>query len=474
MSTVASTSPEKMTRESSRVPERKPGWAGKVWVMGLRLLGIGSGVLAGMIAARSLSEADFGRLNVLLNQVSFWSIIASLGLNRLLVRLVAERLSHHDAPGAVAVMQRGDYLLWSSLLLVSALLIAALSFTGSQLVGFPLTPWQALFTGLLTALYGWHQVTGELLRGLHKIQLAGLFGAPPGGVGPLVGALSLVGVLLAAYFQVLSLDGFLAIHLVLAGVLFVPGARSLFLARREIVSTNISIAETIENDRPVPSLFTLAMPLVVMQALIFLGSQADVWIAGRELPAETVAHFSAAKRISVFITLPLQLAQLTTVAAIAQLYAQGETQKLQRLLQRAACLAFVPASMITLVALVAPAWLLGIMYGMKYTSAAPLLQILAVGAWLITATGLCSLTLIMTGHDRIAFPVTVVSALLLVVGGTVATRIYGATGLAICSSVVLGVSNAAQWWLARKYVGVWVHPAWSFSTRSLSPVNIQS
>ncbi len=69
----------------------------------------------------------------------------------------------------------------------------------------------------------------------------------------------------------------------------------------------------------------------------------------------------------------------------------------------------------------------------------------------------------MTGHDRAAFPVTVVSAILLVVGGTLAAKYYGAIGLALSSSIVLGFSNVAQWWLARQYVGVWVHPGWSFS-----------
>ncbi len=121
-----------------------------------------------------------------------------------------------------------------------------------------------------------------------------------------------------------------------------------FEQARDAISTTPCTFNSTDARISSQELMRLAVPLVVMQALIFLGSQADVWIAGRELTPETVAHFAAAKRISVFITLPLQLAQLTTVASIAQLYAQGERQKLQRLLQRAGTLAFLPATVITL------------------------------------------------------------------------------------------------------------------------------
>jgi O-antigen/teichoic acid export membrane protein len=431
----------------------------RVEVIAARLLGIAAGVLASMVAARALDQETFGRLNVLLNQVSFWSIVASLGFNRLLVRLLAQRLAEQDAAGAADLLTRGFRCLYASLVVVGTTLGVGLAWFGLELTGVKVTVPQACGVAFLIALYGWHQVTGELYRGLDRERLAGWFGAPPGGVGPLSGTLSLVAVIALAQGGGLTLDRYLAAHAILAAILLWPAWRGLNAARRARIGTPPHYAAS--STTAEGSLLALAWPLVALQALIFLASQADVWIAGRELPEEQVAAFSAAKRLSVFITLPLQLMQLTTVATIAQLHAAGDLLRLQHVLQRAALLAFVPATLITLAALLFPGTLLSLMYGAPYATAAPLLQALSLGAWLITATGLCSLTLIMTGHDRVAFPVTALAALLLVVGGTLATRWYGAWGLAVCSSVVLGISNVAQWWLARVHSGVWVHPGWS-------------
>ncbi len=136
---------------------------------------------------------------MLLNQIAFWSIVGSFGLNRLLVRLLAEQLANEQLTGVRTLLTQGERLLAATLVSVSALLFTGFMWCSSWMLGFPDLPLASGTHSCLTACYGWHQVTGELLRGLHKIQLAGLFGAPPGGVGPLVGTLSLVAVIDHSY-----------------------------------------------------------------------------------------------------------------------------------------------------------------------------------------------------------------------------------------------------------------------------------
>jgi O-antigen/teichoic acid export membrane protein len=433
--------------------------------MFFRIVGIGSTVLSGMIAARYLTKDDVGRLSVLLNQIGLWSIIGGLGLNRLLVRLTAQYLANNNGTLAQQVLKRGEYLLLGSLLLTGIVSCVLLQQFGKAIIGQQPTANQCLLTTALIVLYGWHQVTGELLRGMQYVRAAGLFGAPPGGVGPAVGLASLLVVLGTAVSGQLTLELFLLWHVCVAGILCLPAIVMLWQAWLHLPALSIALKEE-TTQATGQAIWIQALPLMLMQVLIFLGAQADIWIAGRELGEETTAIFANAKRISFFITLPLQFAQLTAVASIAHLYAQGEKQRLQRLLQRSALLAFIPATLLTIIAGCFPALVLRLFYGAAYEDGALLLQILAVGTWVYMATGLCSLTLIMTGHERVAFPVTVVSALLLFVGGTLGAQWYGALGLAFASTTVLGFSNIAQWWLARRYVGVWVHPAW---TRAIKP-----
>lgn len=435
-------------------------WKGKLWVLAMRVMGIGSVLASSMVAARALPEQDFGVLSLLLNQIALWSIAGGLGLNRLLVRLIAERMAVDDSRGTSLVIRRGELLLACSVIACFMAMSLVLIVAGGAVIGQTLTWSQSLLTGGLAGLYGWHQVQGEVLRGLKRLRWAGLLGAPPGGVGPLVGMLSLAIVFIASVMGWLTLESFLGIHFAVAAacsLCAIQAVRGEDVARTGMNATSESEATGVSWSR----MMTSALPLMLLQILIFLSIQADVWIAGREFGDKSfVAVFSAAKRVSLFATLPLQFAQLTTVATIAHLFAQGELAKLQRSLQRAAFLSFAPASVITALAVFAPGWLLGVLYGPDFAEGAIYLRILAVGTWLYMAAGMCNLTLIMTGYERVAFPVTLVSAILLMVLGTLGARWYGGLGLAMASAIVLTGSNVSQWMLVRWYVGIWVHPMW--------------
>ena len=131
-------------------------------------------------------------------------------------------------------------MLIGSLVLMFASVAVALATVSAGLIGEQLTLSQALLTAGLAAVYGWHQVTGELLRGLRWVQLAGTFGAPPGGVGPAVGAISLVAVVGTVFVGKLTLESFLLIHLVIGCALCLPAAWGLYRAYAAIPQEKVN------------------------------------------------------------------------------------------------------------------------------------------------------------------------------------------------------------------------------------------
>jgi hypothetical protein len=65
--------------------------------------------------------------------------------------------------------------------------------------------------------------------------------------------------------------------------------------------------------------------------------------------------------------------------------------------------------------------------------------------------------LTMTGRHRVVVLVNVVSAAVLVLGGTAGALLLGAPGLAAGSAASLALQNGVLWWLARRELGIWTH-----------------
>lgn len=172
-------SPQPLSREERSIR----GVGGRVWVVAARMAGILATIAANVIAGRYLSKADFGELSVVLNICTFGSLVAGAGMNRTLVRLIAERLAERDSSATQSLLRIGQRLLNTSLLATAILFAGVLALIGHQFTGRAMSLSLAVAAAAMVLTFGWHQVVGELLRALHAVRLAALFGAPPWAAG---------------------------------------------------------------------------------------------------------------------------------------------------------------------------------------------------------------------------------------------------------------------------------------------------
>jgi O-antigen/teichoic acid export membrane protein len=157
----------------------------------------------------------------------------------------------------------------------------------------------------------------------------------------------------------------------------------------------------------------------------------------------------------LLIGLPLQLVSLTIVASICELHAQGRLAALQRMLRNTATLAVIPSLIGLLTLIVFADRIAGLIFGTYYAAAATPLRLLCLGQIAFVCAGSAELTLIMTGRQRIALFVNLGTTLTLAVGGTLAARQFGITGLAAVNAAVIALQVGLFCICVKRSLGVW-------------------
>ena len=167
--------------------------------------------------------------------------------------------------------------------------------------------------------------------------------------------------------------------------------------------------------------------------------------------------YGVARRLATAVGMLPQIAGMAMIAPIATLNARGRLDEMQRLLQRSATIAAIPAvaACLAFIALGGP--ILEGLFGSFYRQSSTTLAVMALGQVAVAWGGSCGYVLTMTGNQIVALLVNVVTtAALLVVGSWAGSR-FNMLGLAWTSTLVLTFQMIAMWVLVRRLVGVWTH-----------------
>ncbi len=429
-----------------------------------RLVGIGSNVLLTLLLARTLPEGELRDYSLFISFLSVGAIFAAFGQNESALRFIAEHMSLGNRFQAAQYWRAARSITFISAL-VAAGCVCAFLLVDDWRLGESLpqaTLFLTMFLGI--ALLAWQMVAAESLRGYQEIRLASLFSGGLAG-GPLSSLLLLMGVALLALLGHLTLARVLTSYVVAIGLtLPIP---LLLLARRSKADLDLSTQPSPPPTTVTPTTITLSAAIKVLlavgfilmltQLLSFALQSADMWIGGRLLAKVDLDHYFVAKRIVLLIAMPVQMATLTVISSIPDLYAQRKLKELQHLLQTTAMVAALPSILASLPLLFFPQWTLGFILGERFITAAPCLQILVVGYLVLVVSGNPQQALTMTGFHKVAMLVNLLSCIVLVGLGYWLTQQQGVNGLATAAAVSLSLQNLLLWGLAKRLTGVWTH-----------------
>jgi O-antigen/teichoic acid export membrane protein len=421
---------------------------GGAWMFAARA---GSGVLGlGVYAilARLLPPGDLAAYFLTASVVACGVIVASLGVNDTTVRFVAESLGRNDPARARRAIIRALQLGITGALF-AGLLYAALG----RLLAVDLfheMPMAAAvdMIGVWIGLAAIQKNFSNIFRGLQHFHLSSLFSGPPGFLA--AGALF---VLLLAFLGVRHHCDFQTVVLLSAG----STGLALFVAAALLVP-RVPHSQTGQTPSMLWShVAAVAWPLLITEVLLYVISQADLWVVGAFRPQQDVALYGAAWRLSQLVAIPLAIANAVLPPLIAQLYAQGEKSKLERMLRNFATLGGIPAVAGCLIAVLFAHRVLAIVYGGFYSGGAMVFAVLSIGQAANVLAGSCGFTLMMTGNERTMLAITCLSGAIFVVGEALIVRSFGIDGVAFVAAAVMILQNLLMLIFVKKRVGVRTH-----------------
>ena len=429
------------------------------------------GLATNALVMRMLPTAQERDAYVLaLSIVSLGAVVGAMGLPKTAVRLVAENMGVRRPERARRVIRT---VLGLGVLGTLGVGLAYL-FVGDFVANLLNAPALVALTGLMA---GWmaiavvQEITAETFRGFHDIRLATLLGglATGGKSGGLIMRVLLLGIL--ALLAVRNDQTDLAtVMLVSVGAGSVSALLSVWLLHGKVSSLGPSQGAQ-EQQEPVSAKEVLddAVPFLAIALTSFVLLSADVWILG--FFGEEVAVYGAASKLVAFVAMPLLIVNLVLPPIVAEMYARGQTGRLERTLRTFSTLAGVPSLLFLTAFMLLGGPILGLVYGERlFPPGSPALHQGAIVLVLLSAAkltavwaGSCGLVLQFTGHQTSMLWVSVLTSPLFFVVAILATQRYGPVGVACAAAATMALQNVIMVLLAKRKTGMWTHVTFSLT-----------
>jgi O-antigen/teichoic acid export membrane protein len=420
------------------------------------------GVVTNGLLARMLSPSEFGAYFLALSIITVGAVIGSLGLTKTIVRFVAENMGMDQTGRA----RRGIYIVFAFTVL-GALGVGLLYLFFGQFVSRYLFH-SSLLVGVTALMAGWivisvlQETTAETFRGFHNIRMATLLGGLA--TGGKSGGLVMRALMLACLALLWLANGEIDLKIVMLASIG-SGTVSAILAVW-LLRGKVSSLEMQDGDKPVRPSEVLrdGIPIlfISLTSLILLSS-ADIWILGALGSQEEVAVYAAASRLVILVAMPLLVTNLVLPPIVAEMYARGETVKLERTVRTFSTLAGAPSLLLLVGFMFLGGPILGLVYGSYYQSGAVVLVLLSAARMVAVWSGSCGTVLQFTGHQTTMLRVNLLTSPLFILGALLVVGPYGPVGVASVSAATMILQNVVLVLVARKKTGVWTHVSFSLS-----------
>jgi len=405
----------------------------------VRILSMVASFAVGVQLARGLGVTGYGYYGIGLSVMTLCGIPGEMGLPRLVTREVAAAAVRNDMPHLFGVIR------WTNIvamrisavmavgILIAAVILAKVRPSVLPLVlvaGAPIVPLMVL-----------SRLRGGALQGLHHIVRGQI---PANFLRPV--ALSLLIFLsVAVGFR---LDPALAIGLnaVSAGIAF--------LVARHWLAQRLPKEVPAETVRGGAHWLASSIPMALTDGMRVLQSELTTLLLGLlTIPAE-VGLFRVSAATAFAAATPIAVINHVAFPTVARLYAEKDYARLQRAVTGLARAQFAGVLILSLPLILFPEFLLNLVFGAEFVSAAGVLRLLALAQVVNAAFGPNVALLNMTHNERsVTRSMAVGLAVNIVAVPLLATR-WGGMGAAIAVFTSLLVWNVLTWIDGRRILGI--------------------
>ncbi|MCA1706733.1 MAG: oligosaccharide flippase family protein [Actinobacteria bacterium] len=407
---------------------------------------IGGGILAQMIIARNLTTVDFGIYSLVTTLTFLGAIILRCGLHGHAVRRLAQLINPaevHREAREIAMLSIVVAGLALPLLGLVVLPVLNRIFFDKQLT--PAIHWVVAVTISFEAV---RYVISEAFRGLHK-QVATTI------LGNAGRTLLIVATLGTAVAVTEDLDLATTLCFILAASVLTALVGGLALWVR--TAPRSGSTPKLSGRRSLRTL-SCGSPFLVTELSAFALAMGDVLVVGLIGTHDDVAVYAASSRAASMLAIPAFVMVGVLNPVISTTWAQGETEKLQRILRLCLAVVMVP----TVCALIAIALyggdILRLLFGQEYSRGATYFLVLAAGAAGTVILGMGFQVLMICGRARIATAVAVAFSAGTLLNQLLLAQFWGVQGVAVASAsgTLLALVTSAV--ICRYLTGVRAYP----------------
>lgn len=400
---------------------------------GSSLMGFGAAVLL----AHFLGPAGYGRYAFTLACAGVLTIVATLGLNRFVVRGIAV----YETQGRWELM-KGLMVRASEVVLLASAAIVLIGF-GVALVWLnPSLRWPFCVGMLLVPLTALTLLRQAVMQALGRVVAGQL---PEYLLRPILILIG-IGVLKLAGGGLLTSTSSLAVNVGAVAIACIVGGVTLRRAMPVVLAAVRPAYATREWMRA-------ALPMMLISGVWLLNNNFTTVVVGSLGGSHAAGVYSVVEKAGEIIVLVLVAANMPLAPAIARLHARRDREGLERATVRVAQATLLTSVPIAASFIVFPHVYLSI-FGDGFQGGATALRIIAVGQLVNAAAGPAGNVLLMTGHERAAVVGMIAGLLANVALGVALVPSLGVTGGAIAFAGSLVVWNAILVVLARRRVGV--------------------
>lgn len=415
---------------------------GGFWVASSKLLTILSALLINMLLARLLNPDDLGMYFVLTSIVNALSILGLMGMNRLVVRLIAEKLS--TGPDKIrSILVKAASMSGIGLLIIAAMYWAVLhDWFGKTMLELGENGARNYIV-VWIVLWGCQAFVGEALRGFHDIRGASIFGL-------LLFNILLLAGLSGVWLTSNSLD-LQSVLIIIVGALLITVMGGLYALKLNFKSlpTDVIAASSPEGSNTTQSIAKPSLYLLLTSMSLLLVNDIHLWLLSYLESESEVAKYGSALRLVNLLIFPLFVINQLIPSSVADLYVRNKKDKLQLLMYAGVIAAGIPSITALIISLVYGDILLEVVFGEQFMAAASCLSVMVLGHVMNAWSGSPGILLMMAGHERQILIFSLSSALFGITASVLLIPDYGAVGAAAGTAVTVVIHNMSMWLYAR-------------------------
>ena len=399
-----------------------------LWSMVVRLIGMAASFVMGVLLARWLSPAGFGSYGIIVALALVLSVLAQFGLPTVATREVSVALAQERWPAL-----RGYVGRFARIVAASSLALAIV--WASLTVSFPVLAGSLvanLVGAILVPLFALTVLVSAELRALDRIVLGQSLEVTlrPALMCGLLLFISIIGTHLTAPIAV-------GLNVIASAVTLAAGA--IWLRSSIPQPARHGLAE-----RP-RAWFRPAAALAAVDVLKQLDVTYGMLLLGALSSEAEAGYFRVALSTIIIVSMPLSIFNVVLAPTLARLFAQGERDRLQRILTLSAAAMFATSIAALLIIFFAGQPLIRIVFGASYEPAWLPLLFLTCAQAINGFFGVGWVLLSMSGGERRLTISFIVSVGVSVLAAIPLTAFAGAAGAGAAAIIGALIQNLLAW-----------------------------